>query len=37
MQVCDVTKPVHFQWAADIPYLAIRVMRYKQNVHLKLR
>ena len=29
MEVCDVTKPVHFQWAAGIPYLAIRVTHYK--------
>ena len=29
MEVCDVTKPVHFQWAAGIPYLAIRITRYK--------
>ena len=29
MEVCDVTKPVYFQWTADIPNLAIRVMCYK--------
>ena len=28
-EVCDVTKPVHFQWAAGIPNLAIRITRYK--------
>ena len=28
-EICDVTKPVHFQWAAGIPCLAIRVTRYK--------
>ena len=28
-EVCDIKKPVHFQWTAGIPYLAIRVMHYK--------
>ena len=32
-EVCDITKE---QWAAGIPNLAIRIMHYKQNVHLNL-
>ena len=28
-EVCDIKKPVHFQWTAGIPYLAIRVTHYK--------
>ena len=35
-EVCDVTKPVYFQWAANIPNLVIRVTHYKQNVHVHL-